>query len=68
MPNQQLSIDAFKQFRKGNVYIAWNLDQKSGTLNEDVHFNQWLTYNKKRLEGVLLEEKKEKSKYLKFNN
>lgn len=68
MSNQQLSINAFKEFRKGNFFIAWHLDQKSGSLNEGVSFGQWFAYNNKRLDGFLKEEKKKEERYLKFNN
>jgi hypothetical protein len=68
MSNQQLSIEAFKLFRKGRIFSAWELDQKSQTLNEEITFQQWFYYNKKRSDDFNRMEKDEYLKYLKFNN
>ena len=45
MSNQQLSIDAFKEFRKGNIQKAWEMDKTSGCLNDGVTVCRWLEYN-----------------------
>jgi hypothetical protein len=68
MSNQQLSIEAFKLFKKGHIQEAWKLDKKNGTLNGEVIFEEWFYYNRKASGDFNRMEKDEYLKYLKFNN
>ena len=71
--NQQLSIQAFKLFKKGHIQEAWELDKKNGTLNGEVIFEEWFYYNRKgsgdlnRIDCEQMQ-KDEYLKYLKFYN
>ena len=67
MTNQQLSIDAFKEFRKGNIQKAWEMDKTSGCLNDGVTVCRWLEYNTKRLNGEIEEQKSYKKNYPTFD-
>jgi len=71
MSNQQLSIEAFKLFKKGYISKAWELTLESETLNEGVTFEVWFSFNKKRCDGLKKEQENNKTeclRYLKFNN
>lgn len=46
--NQELSIAARKEFRKGNVFIAWAMEQKANSLVEGTTFEQWFAFNTKK--------------------
>lgn len=47
--NQELSIEASKQFAKGNIDLAWNLALQSGCLVDGMTKDRWINLSEKSL-------------------
>lgn len=65
--NQELSIKANKEFTKGNVDKAWEMQLESNTLVEGATKEKWVAFQTKINEKRIQEEKLHERNYPSFN-